>query len=101
MRRCLLLASLTSLLFLPCTTGKNARPQEPRGNKKAEDRLRQAAMKNAGNPQRGKTVFASVAAKCAACHKAQGEGSDLGPDLSQIGGKFDRSHLIESILGPS
>src|SRR5262249_48318677 len=28
-------------------------------------------------------------------------GGDVGPDLSQIGGKFDRTHLIESILDPS
>jgi putative heme-binding domain-containing protein len=30
-----------------------------------------------------------------------GKGSDVGPDLSQVGGKFDRVHLIESILEPS
>ena len=102
MRRHLLLASLASILLLPCATGTNTRSQEPRGSQKAaEDRLRQAAMNNGGNPQRGKAVFASDAAKCAVCHKVRGQGSDLGPDLSQIGGKFDRTHLIESILEPS
>src|SRR5262249_20062058 len=41
------------------------------------------------------------AAKCASCHKVHGQGGDVGPDLSQVGGKFDRTHLIESILDPS
>jgi putative heme-binding domain-containing protein len=65
------------------------------------DAFRQAAMNNGGNAERGKAVFSSPATKCATCHKAQGQGGDLGPDLSQIGGKFDRTHLIESILDPS
>src|SRR5262249_49492868 len=38
---------------------------------------------------------------CASCHKVHGQGGDVGPDLSQVGGKFDRTHLIESILDPS
>ena len=63
--------------------------------------LRRAATDHAGEPKRGKAVFFSAAAKCAVCHKVHGKGGDVGPDLSQIGGKFDRTHLIESILDPS
>jgi putative heme-binding domain-containing protein len=63
--------------------------------------LRQAAMNNGGNPGRGKIIFLSAKSQCAPCHKVQGQGGDVGPDLSQIGGKFDRTHLIESILDPS
>jgi putative heme-binding domain-containing protein len=63
--------------------------------------LRQAAMNNGGNPERGKAVFLSATAKCATCHKVHGQGGEVGPDLSQVGGKFDRTHLIESILDPS
>jgi putative heme-binding domain-containing protein len=63
--------------------------------------LRRAATINAGRPERGKAVFASAATKCAVCHKVHGKGGEVGPDLSQIGGKFDRLHLIESILDPS
>jgi putative heme-binding domain-containing protein len=58
-------------------------------------------MNNAGNPGRGKAIFISAATTCATCHKVHGQGGDIGPDLSQIGGKFDRTHLIESILNPS
>ncbi|HEV3143535.1 MAG TPA: PQQ-dependent sugar dehydrogenase [Gemmataceae bacterium] len=63
--------------------------------------LRQAAMNNGGDAKRGKVIYLSAAAQCAVCHKVHGQGGDLGPDLSQIGGKFDRTHLIESILDPS
>ena len=31
----------------------------------------------------------------------RGEGGDLGPDLSDVGGKYERSLLIESVLDPS
>ena len=70
--------------------------------KKADpNALRQAAIINPGRPDRGKVIFASAIAKCATCHKVGGKGGEVGPDLSQIGGKFDRSHLIDSILDPS
>jgi putative heme-binding domain-containing protein len=63
--------------------------------------LRQAAMNNTGKPERGRTIFASATAQCAACHKVNGQGGEIGPGLSQIGGKYDRPHLIGSILDPS
>jgi putative heme-binding domain-containing protein len=58
-------------------------------------------MNSAGKPDRGKALFESPRTTCATCHKVHRQGGDLGPDLSQVGGKFDRSHLIESILSPS
>src|SRR5438128_156646 len=63
--------------------------------------LRRTAMNSGGNANRGKAVFVAATAQCALCHKVHGQGGDVGPDLSQIGGKFDRTHLIESILDPS
>src|SRR5215471_2044077 len=63
--------------------------------------LRRAAMNNGGNSDRGKTIFWSANSQCSPCHKVHGQGGEVGPDLSQIGGKFDRTHLIESILDPS
>jgi putative heme-binding domain-containing protein len=71
------------------------------GLKSKLDMLRQTAMNSGGNPNRGMAIFTSQAAKCAVCHKVNGQGGDVGPDLSQVGGKFDRTHLIESILDPS
>lgn len=69
--------------------------------KAAADALRREAMNRGGDPKHGKAIFLSASAKCATCHKVHGQGGDIGPDLSQIGGKFDRTHLIESILDPS
>src|SRR5262245_11524256 len=77
--------------------------QVPKANssKTDPDALRRAAMNSGGNAGRGKAIFSSPARMCGKCHKVHGQGGDLGPDLSQIGGKFDRTHLIESILDPS
>lgn len=55
-----------------------------------------------GDAARGRGLFGDAArAACAVCHKARGQGGDAGPDLSDIGGKFDREQLIESVLEPS
>jgi putative heme-binding domain-containing protein len=58
-------------------------------------------MNSGGDPRRGKALFVSTRTNCATCHKVHGQGGDVGPDLSQVGGKLDRTHLIESILDPS
>ena len=61
-----------------------------------------AAMTGAGDVESGRRVFNDAArAKCASCHRVDGTGGQIGPDLSGIGGKFDRIHLIESILHPA
>lgn len=61
-----------------------------------------AALQNAGDPVAGKTIFLDAQrTKCATCHQVDGQGGNVGPDLSKIGGKFDRIHLIESLLHPS
>ena len=40
-------------------------------------------------------------AGCIRCHRVGRAGGDVGPDLSDIGGKYGREHLIESVLEPS
>ncbi len=59
------------------------------------------ALRNAGDPARGQKLMDDKRTKCAVCHKIAGKGGDVGVDLSRIGGKFDRPHLIESLLEPS
>tara|TARA_R110002049_G_scaffold4601_1_gene31704 strand:- start:101455 stop:105051 length:3597 start_codon:yes stop_codon:yes gene_type:complete len=62
----------------------------------------QFALRHAGNPANGKQLFADAdRTKCVVCHKVAGQGGDVGVDLSAIGSKFDRPHLIESLLEPS
>lgn len=87
-------------LLLVCLTAVAAQPGAT-GPKSDASALRQAAMNNGGDANRGKAIYQSAAARCAICHKVRGQGGDVGPDLSQVGGKLDRTHLIESILDPS
>ncbi|HWB12651.1 MAG TPA: PVC-type heme-binding CxxCH protein [Pirellulales bacterium] len=58
------------------------------------------AMK--GNADRGRDIFfQSSAAQCKNCHRVQNVGAAIGPDLSQIGKKYERATLLETILNPS
>jgi putative heme-binding domain-containing protein len=62
----------------------------------------QHALTHAGDAGRGGALFNDEKlTKCALCHTVQQRGGAAGPDLSHIGGKFDRPHLIESLLEPS
>lgn len=68
---------------------------------KTSDYERQA-LTRPGIPERGRALFQNDAkGKCLLCHKAGDRGGDVGPALTTIGGKFDRPHLIESLLEPS
>jgi putative heme-binding domain-containing protein len=60
------------------------------------------ALTHEGDADRGRQLYLDEkVAKCAICHKVGESGGQVGPDLSHIGGKFDRPHLIESLLEPS
>jgi putative membrane-bound dehydrogenase-like protein len=52
-----------------------------------------------GDVERGKAAF--VQQECNKCHIINGEGTNFGPDLSQIGNKLSKTGLYESILDPS
>jgi putative membrane-bound dehydrogenase-like protein len=55
-----------------------------------------------GDQKRGQQIFfKSSAARCNACHKVNGKGQNVGPDLSQIGKKYDARAMLETILEPS
>jgi putative heme-binding domain-containing protein len=58
--------------------------------------------KTKGDPVAGERVFFhSKGPRCFACHRIDGRGEAVGPDLSRIGAALDRKKLIESILDPS
>jgi putative heme-binding domain-containing protein len=60
------------------------------------------ALEHSGNAARGRALFFDVKrAGCARCHRVRGQGGDIGPDLSDVGGKYERSLLIESVLEPA
>jgi putative membrane-bound dehydrogenase-like protein len=54
-----------------------------------------------GNPGNGAVVFRSDTVGCIKCHQVNGEGTEFGPNLSEIGGKLGKDALYEAILDPS
>lgn len=55
-----------------------------------------------GDVARGKSVFfETTGVQCTSCHRLNGVGVEVGPDLSQIGKKYDRAKILENILLPS
>lgn len=55
-----------------------------------------------GNAARGRDLFLkSAGLQCVNCHRINGTGATLGPDLSQIGKKATRGEILESLLEPS
>jgi putative membrane-bound dehydrogenase-like protein len=68
----------------------------------ARERLMQLALKGTGSVRRGQDVFANVETSlCMKCHRLGKKGGKIGPDLTGVGSRFSRVHLIESILEPS
>jgi putative heme-binding domain-containing protein len=55
-----------------------------------------------GDAKAGERVFFHVSGpRCFACHRVDGRGSSIGPDLSNAGRSMSRDKIIESILQPS
>jgi len=52
-----------------------------------------------GVATRGAEVFTK--AQCAKCHRFDGQGESLGPDLSTVVSRFTRKELVEAIVHPS
>ncbi|HMC90635.1 MAG TPA: HEAT repeat domain-containing protein, partial [Gemmataceae bacterium] len=60
------------------------------------------ALTEKGNPRAGERVFFHPRGpRCYACHRVDGRGAAIGPDLSTIGRSLGRDKLIDSILEPS
>ncbi|GEO06045.1 hypothetical protein AAE02nite_37090 [Adhaeribacter aerolatus] len=51
------------------------------------------------NFEQGKAMFAAT--RCISCHNMRGEGSNVGPDLTQLGTRFSAKDMLESIIHPS
>ena len=71
----------------PPTLGSNPRPR--------------AILSLTGDAANGAKLFAATRSQCATCHKIDGQGQEVGPDLSQIAKTRTREQLLESILDPS
>jgi quinoprotein glucose dehydrogenase len=55
-----------------------------------------------GDATAGRDIFLhKTEVACLRCHKVQGQGGEVGPDLTGIGAKQTREYLLESIVEPS
>src|SRR5207244_789068 len=60
------------------------------------------ALAGSGDAAAGEHVFFHPRGpRCYSCHRIDGRGAAVGPDLSGIGRALNRDKLIESILAPS
>jgi quinoprotein glucose dehydrogenase len=61
-----------------------------------------AKVTTAGDAKRGKVVYLNTAAvACATCHKMEGVGGAVGPDLTRIWDTMTVEKLLETIITPS
>jgi putative membrane-bound dehydrogenase-like protein len=59
-------------------------------------------VRKEGQADRGRDVFFRTGVNsCGGCHRVQGRGQWVGPDLSTIGTKYGREELLRSVLNPS
>jgi quinoprotein glucose dehydrogenase len=55
-----------------------------------------------GTANEGKKVFfEEPKAQCVRCHRINGQGGEVGPDLSHVGSQKDRRYLLESMVLPN
>lgn len=54
-----------------------------------------------GDPEKGRQIFyQNNAAQCIRCHAVDGEGSGVGPELTDVGQRLNREKLLESMVHP-
>jgi putative heme-binding domain-containing protein len=58
-------------------------------------------IKMNGDAAKGATIYRRETVGCIKCHQVRGEGTDVGPNLSEIGTKLGKDALYEAILEPS
>ncbi|MGH7199433.1 MAG: PVC-type heme-binding CxxCH protein, partial [Planctomycetaceae bacterium] len=76
--------------LFPRPATKNAEPLPPIAE----------LVKRQGDAVLGRIVY-NTTGTCVKCHKVNSVGHDVGPDLTEIGGKLSRQALFESIVYPS
>lgn len=66
------------------------------------DDYRGFAIAHPGDPSRGYRLFRLTSGPmCIRCHAVNGEGEQVGPDLSDIAARYGRDEILTSILQPS
>jgi putative heme-binding domain-containing protein len=77
-------------------------PKESQPNKWSYEELLaylESAPGKAGSPSRGANVFKE--GQCISCHRFNGKGESIGPDLTTVAQRFQRKEILESIVYPN
>lgn len=75
-------------------------PEGPGHSWNMEEASKLAAEELRGRSfRRGKAMY--TATTCNRCHGMQGEGGNIGPDLTRIGTRFSKEAILEAIIDPS
>ncbi len=89
-----------SLVTSATTKEKLAKLESARDTKDALAKWRECLY--GGNAEEGKRTFIERQdAACFRCHKINGEGGEVGPEMAGIGQKQTREYILESILFPN
>lgn len=55
-----------------------------------------------GDTEKGRSLFyVHGGAQCIRCHAVDGEGSDVGPDLTDVGNRLSREEILEAMVDPN
>ncbi|MCE9531888.1 MAG: HEAT repeat domain-containing protein [Planctomycetes bacterium] len=66
------------------------------------EKLTAAALGRSGNVENGRKLFLNAErTQCIKCHRVADQGEKIGPELTGLGNRFSRIHIVESILEPS
>jgi quinoprotein glucose dehydrogenase len=84
----------------PAINKKLAQYESTRDTKNPVSVYREAIV--GGDVDSGRKIFFEKSeVSCLRCHKINGVGGEVGPDLTGIGKKFKRDYLLESIVDPN
>lgn len=73
-----------------------------KSSKAEHERLIKMVLEGTGDLARGRELFLNAEkSQCVKCHRLGDQGGRIGPDLTGIGSRFSRIHLVESVLEPS
>jgi putative heme-binding domain-containing protein len=92
---------------MACLASADKQPQfhlrfRRRSPKADHERLVRLMLGGSGNVEDGRKVFYRAdKSQCSKCHRMGAEGGQIGPDLSEVGSRFSKIHLIEAVLNPS
>jgi len=97
------LATLGDLASVEPVTSKKPADIEPREivkNWTVDDLVEVVSAKKSGHDfARGRRMAAATG--CFRCHRFDGEGGSVGPDLTSVGGRFGVREILESLIEPS